>query len=142
MYMQVDLSYLGLACMSSRMYMRHVQIDWLGLHDDLTCWLVVVRLTQRHVTMYVLVHTKSIRPHGLGDRLLGDAKSTGSTENRTATTKRDSRQYEMQQMRCTDSPGSGASYSSDAFTKLMGTYWPHLNRSRCRVRLLHDHANL
>ena len=42
--MQVDLSYLGLACMSSRMYVRHVQIDWLGLHDDLACWLVVVGL--------------------------------------------------------------------------------------------------
>ena len=42
--MQVDLSYLGLACMSSRMYVRHVQIDWLGLHDDLACWLVVVSL--------------------------------------------------------------------------------------------------
>ena len=42
--MQVDMLYLGLACMSSRMYVRHVQIDWLGLHDDLACWLVVVGL--------------------------------------------------------------------------------------------------
>ena len=91
MYMQVDLSYLGLACMSSRMYMRHVQIDWLGLHDDLACWLVVVRLMQRHIFMYVLVHTKSIRSHGLSDRLFGDGEAMDSTENRTAATKRGSR---------------------------------------------------
>ena len=49
--MQVDLSYLGLACMSSRMYVRHVQIDWLGLHDDLACWLVVVSLHDSLATL-------------------------------------------------------------------------------------------
>ena len=95
MYMQVDLSYLGLACMSSHMYVRNVQIDWLGLHDDLACWLVVTRLTQRHIFMYVLVHTKSTRPHGLGDRLLGDGEATDSMENRMAATKRGSRQCDM-----------------------------------------------
>jgi len=59
--MQVDLSYLGLACMSSHMYVRHVQIDWLGLHDDLACWLVVLSLHDSVASLQVNSSSRRVR---------------------------------------------------------------------------------